>query len=146
MTTTVKPWGESHRAASGPIQIEVLNIVKGGYSSTHKHAGKHNGFVLVSGELDLITEDECYRLRKIGDSCFVAAGKEHQFVALTDVVLMEYYFGTHSALSAVDPGEITRFGTNGLGTHEELQEHAQAVENGEKVPWFGEGDKNRAYK
>lgn len=109
-----KAWGRTRDLhCNGSLEIIECEIVKGGFSSLHRHAAKSNEFMVVSGRL-LLHIDDCPggRVRELTPStgCYcVAAGVGHQFSALEPTVLIEFYHGVQPSKA-----DIERFTTGGV--------------------------------
>lgn len=128
MRTDQKPWGICQHCADGPVEVDLLEVKNGGYSSIHRHNGKTNLFLLISGAVDVLVfdripewvagrEDEAsttcepdrvLQLRDYGDTAQIAPGIWHQFRVLADAVIVEVYFSAFP-----DPSDIQRATMNG---------------------------------
>lgn len=100
-----KPWGRAlHVNGMGPVragtdQVDVCWINAGMGSSVHRHRRKTNLFIVMSGDLDLRTfgdggapRDACDTFRlPVGQIVQIGPDVWHQFVAVTDVQLVEVY-------------------------------------------------------
>lgn len=95
-------------------EIHHATIQSGGYSSRHHHERKDNLFYVVSGLLHVhrYDPDEPVALLGPGDKFTVAAGRDHRFVAQTDVQLVEVYWADGSG--DLDPDDIVRVDVGGL--------------------------------
>ena len=113
----VKPkvWGESIALyRDDAIEVAKVRIKAGGYSSAHRHRGKHNQFVVLTGELRIVygrQGDSEITLVK-DQTCEVVAGVWHRFVAATYVEALEIYRSADG--SNVDPDDIEREDVGGV--------------------------------
>lgn len=101
-----KNWGYTTKIfESQNVEVHVIEIVKGGYCSKHKHK-KINMFHLISGKLKIkVWMDEKLIDETIitkGETSAVYANFKHIFEALEDTVCLEIY---HIFL---EPGDIDR--------------------------------------
>lgn len=103
-----KPWGEClHVHADSHVEVDLLKIEAGGYSSIHRHNAKQNLFLLLSGSVDVfvfadegggrpLTSDSkpifIYQLRNGSDVVVVPAGAWHQFRAFESSEIIEVYY------------------------------------------------------
>lgn len=100
-----KSWGTTEDLLStGIVEVHRIRVVGFGHSSWHHHERKHNGFVLVSGSLDIEVDEDpgatrnktrrtCVTL-KAGDFTTVPPGAVHRFVCGTGsgAVALELYY------------------------------------------------------
>ena len=101
-----KNWGYTTDVfMSQNVEVHVVEIVKGGYCSKHKHK-KVNIFHVISGKLEVkIWMDKKLIDKTVigkGETSAVYAGFKHQFEALEDTICLEIY---HIFL---EPGDIDR--------------------------------------
>lgn len=55
MVEEQKVWGSVKHLFDGPVSVSVLRVGAGAYCSIHKHNRRWNHFLVVSGEIDVIT-------------------------------------------------------------------------------------------
>jgi hypothetical protein len=112
-----KTWGTSiRRYIDHHVQVEEINVVRGGYSSIHRHDDKINVFLLASGIMEVRLYRDDLRPEKIhtlsaGVPLSVMPGTVHQFFALTDCIGHEFYYSVAGMLNAED---IHRYSENGI--------------------------------
>jgi len=91
-----KVWGKTKCLFSnGTSEFHIINAVKGGYCSKHKHLSKHNRFFVLSGQLEIITYTQTGEDKVVigpGEFTDVPPAVFHKFVALTDVECLEIYW------------------------------------------------------
>jgi len=105
---TGKVWGETYNIFErNGVRCMGLRIKAGGYCSKHRHKHQWNHFSVIEGDLkvrvwknDYDLVDETWLVS--GDSVEVRPGEYHQFIALTDVLAIESYWGE------CDPADIER--------------------------------------
>jgi len=85
-------WEESH------VLITLLHLKKDTYSSLHNHKSKSDKFIVVSGEVKIITELGETTLFS-GDVLVIDPPLLHQFVVVTNSVMIEI---SYSKLDAED--------------------------------------------
>ena len=106
-----KVWGQTIRLhKDNYVSVHLLRINKGGYSSKHRHQHKQNYFVLISGEVQIITWMEATIDKTVlypDEMTSVPSGLWHKFEALKDSIMLEFYL--------VEPlsEDIEREGTGG---------------------------------
>jgi mannose-6-phosphate isomerase-like protein (cupin superfamily) len=117
-----KPWGKCFHLLETPDeQIDLCEIVQGGFSSIHFHAHKENLFVVTAGELDILIYNDVnylidsYRL-KVGNDWLIPAGMRHQFRAIKPTRLVEVYH--RAGAEPVTLEDIHRFSENGVAQPE----------------------------
>jgi len=101
-----KNWGYTTKVfESQNVEVNVIEIVKGGYCSIHNHR-KVNMFYVISGKIkvNVWMDDKLIDKTVIGkgETTAVYAGLKHQFEALEDTICLEIY---HIFL---EPGDINR--------------------------------------
>lgn len=106
-----KIWGNTRLLfGMNGVEAHFINVVKGGYCSSHFHKFKWNRFVVLSGKLEVtvvydgindITVLEC------GFSTDIPPGVVHKFRALEDTKCLEFYW------TELDQHDIDRRGTVG---------------------------------
>lgn len=114
-----KPWGKCYHFSETPDeQLDLCEIVAGGYSSIHLHEFKNNLFVVVSGlvrvrkfdsSLNVLSE----RVIGRGECITVSAGYRHDFLAVEATRLVEVYWRIANA-PPVQLADIKRFSENGV--------------------------------
>lgn len=120
-----KLWGRTCRLyADARVQVERIEVLKGGHCSWHKHARKHNAFLIDEGRLKIETpdtevilaphyHDDAAAMQGEFQCYFVPAGVWHRFVALEYTVALEVYTPVTGAW--VDPdGDIERRDQGGV--------------------------------
>ncbi len=118
----VKIWGDTERIHRLPnTSLHVINIKKSGYCSIHRHATKGNMFLLESGRVEIREwifdykpgekHDVTYVLETPGDTLNIPAGTVHQFAAVEDSVVYEFYYADGGEL---DEEDIERFTVGGV--------------------------------
>lgn len=102
-----KVWGTTQMLIRGSgFSLHRAVIKKGGKSSRHYHQARHNFFQVEKGRLKVTNWRDGLEESIIigpGQSCCSPAGVEHAFEALSDVVLIEFYW------AECDPHDIVRF-------------------------------------
>ena len=112
---TTKLWGMTEQVfRNRSVEVQRIEVKKGGYCSIHRHRHKSNQFYIESGKLRVTVFGEQGRPPEIttldpGASLTVAAGAVHRFEALEDTVAFEIYAGHN-----VDPGDIVRYSEGGF--------------------------------
>ena len=116
----VKKWGLCSRVwMDAKAELHIAQVNKGGYSSRHLHTAKWNTFEVVDGELVVRLWDgpasddhEEVVLHANRSSLCVEPGVVHQFLALTPVLMYEFYRAADGTM--IDPEDIRRFSENGI--------------------------------
>ncbi len=138
-----KPWGSSERLIHDyTVQLERIQIVKGGYSSKHWHKRKRNLFWVTSGKLAIYTfvfnkDGPHVEPHKVARSWLLTPANAplciepdiiHQFVALERTLCYEMYVagGGH-----VEPEDIVRLSANGIFSDDDLLEIIKEVCQGD---------------
>ena len=86
---TKKIWGENIEIfRNESVSVNILKIKKGYRCSYHYHRFKRNDFYVLEGELKIRHEQGETILRK-GESLEVLPPNKHQFVAMTDTIVIE---------------------------------------------------------
>lgn len=113
-------WGEWQRVfCDGLVELRILRIRAGGFSSPHFHREKSNVFCVADGRLKLVmwVQEERsveWLCAPEGQPPAVPAGVMHQFHALTDATV--YELSVAEPGSTMDPDEIERHGPSGVTT------------------------------
>jgi mannose-6-phosphate isomerase len=89
-----KPWGyELIWAQTGKYLGKILHINRGGQLSLQYHRKKDETFLLYSGRLLLVLEDESGALREIsvspGDAYHISPGRKHRMIGLEECEVIE---------------------------------------------------------
>ena len=89
-----KPWGYELRWAITDRYLgKIIHVNAGHKLSLQYHERKDESIFVLSGELDLVLEDDGGELRthrlRAGESARVHPGRRHRFVAPVDVELVE---------------------------------------------------------
>ena len=109
-----KLWGRNTWLHYSPeLEICLAETVRGGYSSMHRHCGKHNLFLVLSGRLVLHNQSlaASYVLHP-GESISVHARQWHRFISLDKTVLVEVY--SRAGHLPVEIGDIERQDVGGV--------------------------------
>jgi len=93
-----KPWGKTYCAfRDATHEVWYAEIRKGGFSSEHYHLAKTNEFYVMRGTLLVHVWDQSKRIttHTLTEGCVLSVEPftMHQFEALTNVKLMEVYYG-----------------------------------------------------
>ncbi len=87
-----KIWGERRRLLLTPqTEIDLLNVKKDCFCSTHSHINKINRFVVISGKVKIET-DYGNKILYPNGSWTVYPSRTHRFFALEDSVMVELAF------------------------------------------------------
>jgi len=104
-----KSWGRNQEIFRDDLlEIVRIEVLSGGFSSRHLHRGKHNAFLVVSGQLSVVCfETELpaeHILSADAPAIVVPAGVEHRFLARTGpVIAYEIYVAAgEQSLDALD--------------------------------------------
>jgi len=144
---TRKTWGISIPVYRDNFsQIEKIHVYAGGYSSIHLHHFKANRFLIESGRLivrvfsppehEWTDIDELKQLDDIdlraGEGCIIYPGDIHSFHAAERTTGLEvYYLPTEihrpKSDAPIDPHDIERFSTNGVGNQPEEPTTSEAA-------------------
>jgi len=104
---SLKVWGSRETLyADNTVMINLLYLEKGSYSSLHWHRGKSDKFIVVKGEVKIVTELRETTL-KDGDSLIVDPPLKHQFVVEEDSTMIEISY------ARLDPEDINRLNQGG---------------------------------
>lgn len=107
-----KTWGMTQQIFHlNNVEMHYIDIVRGGYSSMHKHNGKYNRFIVISGTLKVIQvldgkEDDT--ILTPGMMTDIAPGVYHKFVAMEDTHAIEIYW------TVIQPDDIVRLDRGGV--------------------------------
>ena len=115
-----KLWGQSTRAFIDAVaELVVAHVKVGGYSSRHSHKSKWNTFEVIQGELLVRTwtapGQDNWVEKVIHSNCpaySIEPGVVHQFEALSDVLMYEFYRAIEGEM--IDPDDIHRFDEGGV--------------------------------
>lgn len=87
-----KIWGTTRQIFERHnMSCHLLHIKEGFACSSHSHKYRANGFHVISGSVAIETNDTAVRLTA-GESLDVDPGTTHRFVAMTDAVMIEFYY------------------------------------------------------
>jgi len=117
--TEKKVWGKAWHIFSSPhCAVSVLETLKGGYCSRHKHAQRVNRFVVWSGSIDVVeyldTGEEVVRKTLFpGDVADVHAGVIHRFEVNEPGLVVEVYWPA-TKFAEVHLTDIHRLDAGGL--------------------------------
>lgn len=115
-----KLWGWWTPIFESPaMEIAHADIVAGGHSSWHRHARKHNLFLIRSGLLKIELADMEVILSPVPDdstwqSYLVPFGFWHRFVALEPTEAVEVYVAPPGGIVTPGEGDIERRDTGGV--------------------------------
>jgi mannose-6-phosphate isomerase len=89
-----KPWGyELIWAQTGEYLGKILHINRGGQLSLQYHRRKVETFLLYSGRMLLVLEDEAGTLQEFslsaGDAYHIPSGRKHRMIGLDDCEVFE---------------------------------------------------------
>ncbi len=99
---TLKVWGSREELFKNDnVLVTLLRLDKGSYSSLHTHKSKSDKFVLVSGEVKIVTELGETILNPY-QSLVIDPPLLHQFVVEKNSVMVEISY------SVLDPEDINR--------------------------------------
>jgi len=107
-----KVWGETVCVFNiNGVEAHALNVSAGAYCSKHRHTHRFNGFFVSRGCLEVwVWKDygltDCTILMP-GDSCAVAPGEYHRFIARAPTQALEWYWAKS------DPSDIERVDRGG---------------------------------
>lgn len=93
-----KIWGSTQKVFEhNNVECHLIHIKAGHACSLHRHIHRHNGFLVISGELVIEVHKNDYdlvdRTRLLpGQSTYCKAGEHHRFVAKEDTVAIEWYW------------------------------------------------------
>lgn len=114
-----KSWGYVFgRSQTEKTETMECYINEGGFSSIHKHEFKHNAFWVISGVLLIkVFEfngvepklDRTHTVSAVYNLLVIKAGIIHQFVAKTNVVLVETYYAVNSPIIKSGEHDIVRY-------------------------------------
>jgi len=116
---TLKVWGSREVLFKNDnVEITLLRLNKGSYSSFHNHKAKSDKFVLISGEVTINTELGETTL-KPEQSLVIDPPLLHQFIVEENSIMVEISYST------LDPEDIKRIYQGGRiidGTRVSLDE------------------------
>lgn len=117
-----KPWGEATALVdSEQVQVDLIQIKSGGFSSLHEHRCKNNLFIVKEGQLRVtlferhggrFEEGSVFTLTPEVSVLLVFAQRVHQFLCLSDCVAYEVYWSQSS--EPVHREDIIRYRPNGI--------------------------------
>lgn len=109
-----KIWGSTQSIFNkNNIEIHRIEILKGGYSSKHKHDFKHNAFFIETGKLKITIWKKDYDLIDetiIVDKqmCIVKPQEFHMFEAIEKTIAYEIYW------TEISSNDIIRINCGGI--------------------------------
>ena len=109
MRVSGKAWGTTREIRP---DIHLIRVIAGGYCSVHRHRHRHNGFLVLEGQLLVrIWQEECVDVLALGkhDYTEVVPGRWHQFEALTSASAIEMYW-----TDPASPEDIERRSVGGV--------------------------------
>ena len=109
-----KLWGANTWLHYSPdLEICLAEAKRGGYSSMHRHAHKHNLFYLLSGKLLVKNHSlEAEHVLHPGNSITIGANDWHRFISLDKSVIVELY--SKAGHAPVDLADIERQDVGGI--------------------------------
>ena len=121
-----KVWGRVRHIFEGPVQVSLLSVNAGGYSSIHRHACRFNHFFVVSGMIRVRlysggNHDHVTQTWKLyaGDSCTVRPGVLHKFECVESGQVVEsYWTDDGSPAEIADIERLTEGGMMELSLHQ----------------------------
>lgn len=93
-----KIWGSTQKIFHyGNVEAHLIRVKAGYACSLHRHVHRHNGFLVISGELAIEAHKNDYDLvdRTVllpGQQTFCKPGEYHRFLARVDAVAIEWYW------------------------------------------------------
>ncbi len=124
--TETKVWGHTTKIGHSPKSgLHVIMVHKGSFCSKHYHENKHNGFVVIEGNLTVRVWDSAlddstmaeHKLEADGSSFVVQCNKLHQFYSEEGARVVEFYLPAEGV--DVDPEDIIRLSRGGVDDGEE---------------------------
>lgn len=100
-------WGESQHLYIGEQEsLAIARGREGGASSLHTHTRKHNGFLVISGVVEIWSQHGLRSHLRAGGSYWSPAGEIHRLVFLQDAELYELYRALEGEI--IDLADIDR--------------------------------------
>ena len=110
MTIIKKIWGTRNRIfESAEVEMDLLNLNKNTVCSIHNHKEKINRFILISGEVNIITDLGKYEL-KVDVPFDVEPPMIHQFTVIKDSIMLEIAFVNDGTIDSDDIKRIQQGG------------------------------------
>ena len=109
-----KIWGNTRTIIENPsFALHQIFIKRGAFCSMHKHEHRFNGFLVISGRLQITVKKNDYDLVDVtelgpGDFTVVPPGEFHQFRGLEVTTAVEYYW------TELDSSDILRENHGGV--------------------------------
>jgi len=125
-----KIWGEAKRLIDTPkYKMDLLQLKKDSFCSTHYHSEKFNEFKLLKGKVMIELYGKGMKvLEKLNDSFIVPPCVVHRFIALEDSEVLEYIYVRDGEVSEED---IKRYKQGGMFVEgEEKTEEELKVKDG----------------
>lgn len=114
-----KVWGRVRHIFDGPIQVSILSVNAGGFSSVHRHVRRFNHFLVVSGMIRVrlysgSNHDHVTMTHKLysGDSYTVRPGVLHKFECVKSGQVVETYWTEDG--SPAEQEDIERLTVSGM--------------------------------
>jgi len=105
-----KIWGIRRRILlTDTSEIDLLNVHKDCFCSTHYHKDKINKFILISGEVRIESEYGYITLSE-GEQFEVRPKLKHRFIAIQDSVMIEVAYVEKDKIDANDIVRISQGG------------------------------------
>lgn len=102
MSIIKKIWSTRNRIfESYEVEMDLLNLNKDTVCSIHSHKEKINRFILISGEVNIITDLGKYEL-KVGVPFDVEPPMIHQFTVIKDSIMLEIAFVEDGTIDSDD--------------------------------------------
>lgn len=112
-----KIWGEKYRLfENDQIEVDILILNPNSFCSIHKHQKKYNRFILLNGEVQIVTEYGIINLNYL-ESYEVIPGIKHEFRSKEASSLLEIAYVKEGK---IDPNDIIRFIQGGFKVNNEL--------------------------
>lgn len=107
-----KIWGKTQSVfESDSVEVHIIRPDAGTFCSKHKHNGKHNLFLVLTGRLKvtIFRENGVNDVTILGPDMAtdVAPGEQHKFEALEDTLALEIYY------VKINPHDIERVDQGG---------------------------------
>jgi len=103
-------WGTSrHIVVTEKFDLAIAHGHAGGASSMHTHQRKHNTFLVLTGEVEIVGADgDSLAVLRPHESYTAKVGVPHRMVFITDATLYEFYYPVDDNGGTIDLGDIQR--------------------------------------
>lgn len=123
METIAKVWGTRTRIfANKNIAVDFLNLKKNSHCSFHVHKNKYNRFYVLSGQLDLIIDNQNIILHP-KQEIDILPNQVHQFKLISDCTVIEISWNPKGELKESD---IIRFVKGGI-SFDQIKQYQQDI-------------------